>query len=50
MDLRNTHEKNIWTHEITTGKNFGSTKYPRKHNEAEALDSRDQRWHMKHYI
>ena len=30
MDRQNTHEKQFRTHEITTRKSFGPTKYPRE--------------------
>ena len=32
LDPRNTHVKTFWTHEISTKKNFGPTKYPGKKN------------------
>ena len=32
LDPRNTHVKTFWTHEISTKKNFGLTKYPGKKN------------------
>ena len=30
LNPQNTHEKNFWTHEISTRKTFGPTKYPRE--------------------
>ena len=37
MNLRNTHQKKFWTHEIPTGKDLGPIKYPREN----ILDPRD---------
>ena len=37
VDPRNTHEKNLYTHEIFRRNNLGRTRYPRK----EILDSRN---------
>ena len=55
LDPRNTHEKKTGimkypretfeTDEISTRKNFGPTKYPRRHDETMALDPQGPRLH-----
>ena len=45
---RNTHEQKFWPHEIPTSRNFGLTKYPRRHDGAMALNPRDPWWHTTH--
>ena len=45
LDRRSTHER---THEIPTRKDFGPTKYPRRHDGAMTLYPRDARWRVTH--
>ena len=47
---QNTHEKKLWTNEIPTRKIFGSTKYPRMHDDSMTLNPQDPRWPMSHKI
>ena len=54
---RNTHEIKFWTHQITTRKYIGPTKYqqeklfdPRRHDGKVTRDPRDSQWHKTHGI
>ena len=48
LDSQNTRQKNFRTHEITTRKSFGPTKYPRRHDGTMTLDLRDARGRVTH--
>ena len=47
MDPRNNHEKKLQTDGIPTRKNFGHTKYPRRHDGTMTLNTRDP-WNLAH--
>ena len=45
LDPRNTHEKNFWTHEISTRKNFEPTRRPREKFRTHEITTRINLWH-----